>query len=525
MVSKKIIVFTVLALVSSTVVPADTFNLDSLLVVSIGGAEAYDNLKRLTSYYAEGTVNLNGLQGEFEQYFVPPDKFYIQVSFENFSLVQAYDGQVAWQQDHNGQISLLQGYEKRELMKNLYFESFSYLFPGRLKGSKEYRGTTVKEDQTYYEVVFYPLDRDTVLVYFDHGNGLKKLMVARLDNFSAVTYIDDYREIQGILIPFYSRVIAKEAGLFSEFEIDTVELNIAVDTSIFSMPSIRATDYHFPPGARYVEIPFQYLAGHIRLPVIINGKKKALFILDSGSSANVFHKSIVNELNLPVTGTLPARGLGGFEDVDLVKTDSISIGQLTLYNQVAGSLDLSVAGWSRIDAERFGGLLGYDFLSRFPIMVKYKDSMLIVYNPDNFVAPEGGIEISFHLTMLVPTVRGELNGIPGDFIVDLGNSFGLIIHKRFAKANELDRKLDDIRDNPKTLGGVGGGLTGKTAFAATFNIGDILIQSLRVILADSSVGLAGSEELAGNIGNLILENFNVLFDYKKSRLVFYDADR
>jgi hypothetical protein len=127
--------------------------------------------------------------------------------------------------------------------------------------------------------------------------------------------------------------------------------------------------------------------------------------------------------------------------------------------------------------------------------------------------------------MLVPTVRGELNGIPGDFIVDLGNAFGLIIHQRFAQVNELEKKLDDIRDDLRAFGGIGGSLSGKTAFAATFKVGDILIQSLRVILPDSSAGLAGSQELAGNIGNLILENFNLLFDYKNSRLIFYDADR
>lgn len=525
MVMKKTLILTVFSLLTTAAGPICAFNLDSLLVVSIGGPKAYDRLERLTSYRAEGSVNLNGLQGRFEQYFMPPDRFYVEVSFENFSLVQAYDGQTAWQRDHNGQISQLQGYEKRELLKNVYFESFSYLFPGRLAGGKEYRGETVKEAQTYHEVAFYPLNTDTVLAYFDRETGLRKLMVTRLDNFSTVTYVSNYHDVSGILIPFYSKAIAEEAGLFSEFVIDTVELNGPVDTSIFSMPSARAADYHFPPGARFVEIPFEYHAGHIRLPVTVNGNRKVWFILDSGCSANILHGPLVDEMNLRVVGKLPAKGVGGFEDVGLVKTDSLSIGELTLYNQVAGCIDLSLLGRGRAESEHIGGLLGYDFLSRFPVMINYRDSMLTVFNPDHFEPPQGGVEVAFHLTMLVPTVRGELNGIPGDFIVDLGNAFGLIIHQRFARVNELEKKLDDIRDNLRAFGGIGGSLSGKTAFAATFKVGDILIQSLRVILPDSSAGLAGSQELAGNIGNLILENFNLLFDYKNSRLIFYDADR
>ncbi len=522
---KKTLAFALILIALATAAQLHAFDLDSLLVVSIGGPEAYDSLKLLTSYHAKGSVDLNGLQGRFDQYFVLPDRFYVKVSFDDFSLVQAYDGQTAWQMDHNRQVSQLQGYEKQELLKNLYFESFSYLLPEQLEGGREYLGKTIRGGQSYHEVAFYPFNTDTVLAYFDPDTGLRMLMVSRLDNFNTVTYIDKYRKVAGILIPFYSKAVAEEAGLFSEFEIDTVEPNIPIDMSIFSAPKTGAADYHFPQGARYVEIPIEYRAGHIRLPVIINGKRKALFILDSGSSANILHKPVVDELKLPVVGTLPARGLSGFEEVDLVKTDSVSIGRLTLYNQVAGSLDLSVLRRTSTDAESFGGLLGYDFLSRFPVLVAYRDSTLTVYNPDHFEPPEGGVEVPFHLTMMVPTVQGELNGIPGDFIVDLGNALGLIIHQKFARAHKLDRKLDDIRDNPETFGGVGGGLTAKTAFAATFKVGDILIQSLRVILPDSSAGLAGSQELAGNIGNLILENFNVLFDYNQSRLIFYDADR
>ncbi len=171
-----------------------------------------------------------------------------------------------------------------------------------------------------------------------------------------------------------------------------------------------------------------------------------------------------------------------------------------------------------------GGMLGYDFLSRFPVLIDYSDSSLTVFDPDGFERPIGEIAVDFDLIMLIPSVKGKLNSIEGDFLIDLGNAFGLILHRNFVDKNNLEELLDDVQTNPGSIGGVGGQIAGKTAFAATFRFGDILLPSLRAMLPDEGLGLAGSEELAGNIGNMVLENFRILFDYERSQLVFYEVE-
>jgi hypothetical protein len=115
------------------------FNLDSLLVQSVGGQAAADKLEKLKSFEILGAVDVNGLKGNFREVFSAPDKFYLEADFGGFKLVQAYDGRTAWQTDQNGQTELLSGSERQELVKNLYFESFAYLFPERVAGSREYR--------------------------------------------------------------------------------------------------------------------------------------------------------------------------------------------------------------------------------------------------------------------------------------------------------------------------------------------------------------------------------------------------
>jgi hypothetical protein len=126
--------------------------------------------------------------------------------------------------------------------------------------------------------------------------------------------------------------------------------------------------------------------------------------------------------------------------------------------------------------------------------------------------------------MQVPVISGELNSIPGEFVVDLGNAFGLILHRHFIDENDLESKLDDVRDLKGLVGGIGEAVSGKSAYAASFRVGEVGLQSIRVLLADSALGIAGSEQLAGNIGNLVFENFRVLLDYSGSRLILYRDD-
>ena len=506
-------------------VPAAAVEPDSLLVTSVGGPAAVDSLREMTSFTAEGAVTLNGLQGRFTEYFVPPDRSYIRLDLGTFSMVQAYDGRTAWQEDLNGQVSELEGYEKQEILKATYFHSFSYLFPNRIPGSCEFLSDTTLAGRDCRRVAFYPLHTDTITAYYDTRTSLLAMSESRLDDIVIRTEADDYRVVGGVMWPFHTRMVAVGAPLSMEYVYERIVINATVDPYLFDMPRDASRDFRFPGGSDSIVIPFEYRAGHIYVPVVINGKRKTELILDSGSSASIFNRALAIDLDLEVVGSMAAKGLSAYEQVDMVRVDSLAIGALTMYDQVIGTLDMKTVFGARADGRIPGGTLGYDFLSRFPVAVDYRDSLLVIYNPESFTCPEGGSEVEFFLTMKVPTVRARLNGIPGDFIVDLGNAFGLVVHHRFAVANMLTEQLDDVRDTPQSIGGIGGPVSGKSAYAASFRIGDVMVQSLRVLLPDSDQGLAGSEKIAGNVGNLVLENFRVLFDYDNSRLILYETDR
>lgn len=509
--------------------PAEAFDVDSLLVQSIGGPAALERLRTVTSYRLEGEMALNAMPGQFVITYAVPDYFRLEVTFPQFSIVQAYDGSTAWQQDINGRVSVMGGFEKKELLKQIYLQSFAYLFEGRVPGSVSYGGDTTIDGRAFHELIMRPLNDDTVRVYFDAITGLQALSVSKTDNIVTTTTTEDYRWVDSVLLPYYSKATAVGVPVQSEFRMTRAVFNEPMARSLFVSDQVAPTDFHFPAGTARVVIPIDYRRGHIYLRATINGRRTAVFLLDSGASANFINEPAVADLGLAEIGSVSARGVAGFDDVMLVKTDSLQIGGVSLYDQVAGRFDMTEllsGGFAIADTSvPFGGILGHDFLSRFPMLVDFKRRTLTVFDPETFEPPSGGTSIPFFLTQGVPTIRGEMVGISGDFLVDLGNATGLILHPRFVENNKIETKLEDVQMTRDEVGGVGGTVGTRTALAATFRIGDIMIQSLRVILPEEKAGLTGSEQLAGNIGNLVLEGFAVLFDYTNSRLIFYPGEQ
>lgn len=499
-------------------------DLDSLLTQSIGGRDGLDSVRAMDSYVARGRAFLNDLEGTFESCFLAPNKTYLKLETSLFTLIQAFDGQTAWQQDHAGQVTEMHGMERAEIMNGLYFDSFSHLIPGRIEGGRWYAGQDTVDGKPCHRVEHSPLHQDTITVYYDQATGYPILSHQTLDELPAETRFSDFRSVGGIMWPFHSSMTTVGAPLQIDFEYQEILVNQPVDPDLFCMKTITVINFSFPDNVKQTLVPAKYVGGHLYVEVRF-GQRTVWMILDSGASATMIDQALVRQLGLKTKGSLPAKGMGGYIEIELFRIDSMRVGELEIYDVVVGAVELSnLAGALDEDLE-FGGVLGYDFLSRFPILIDYQSPRITVFRPGDFRPPTGGAEIPFHLTLQVPTIRASLAGVVGNFIIDLGNPFGLLVHHRFTAANRLDTLLSNVEPLGMTVGGVGGQVDGRSALASSFSLGEVVLTSLRVILMDEQAGLAASTELDGNIGNLILEGFRVLFDYPGSRLVLLPTDK
>lgn len=496
-------------------------DLDSLLKLTVGGEKGFERLASVHSYRLTGDLILNGQAGTFSLTFELPDHLHLTADLGAYSLTQGYDGKTVWQKDHNGSIISLDGYERKDFLRSVYLQSYAYLFKDRMPGSAAYDSVVTRDGKRYHRIELYPFNNDTVTVYIDSATAMQEISVTRIDNLETVTHSSDYREVEGILFPFYAKSLTSPVEATSEFRIKKVIIDPDIEVGLFTPPVKKLSDYHFPKDVRSVKIPFIMRRGLIHLTALVNGKKKVRLILDSGASANVLDQALVQSLGLPVVGTMPVIGIAGNSEISLVRVVSIKIGELSLLNQVVGSMDLTGIFSATSDSIKFGGLLGYDFLSRFPMLINYAESTLTVYNPENYQPPDSGSVVEFYFTRQVPTVEATINGVSGDFIVDLGNAFGVVIHESFTKKHKLMGALADLREVRQPMSGIGGSIMGRSGVVREFQIGDVTISSLRVLLAESGTGLTGSKELAGNIGSHFLRRFSVLFDYSHRKIVLF----
>jgi len=516
---KIIILFVLLSILSFTSSVYST-DIASILQKSVGGEKAVETIKSLESIYMSGDIDMNGTIGTFEYKFRFPQRYLLTLTFQNFSIIQGYDGSVAWQKDISGQKTELTGPEKKAILQTVYLNSFSFLFDDSLKNKKSL-GRSYLGGNVYEQLIFFPFDNDTLNIYFDAITGYRKITKSKQDFFETVSYDSLYRKINNINVPFYSKSVVQQMNFSFSQSVDTIIFDKTFPDSIFLFQKRSDSNYRFPATEK-ITLNFEFHNNHIFLPVTISGTKKVHMLLDSGAGASIIKTSTVNELHFDTVGTIPAVGVSGSEETKLYRTDSLRIGELKLYNQRVGSLQLQNIMKNKINKVEFGGILGNDFLSQFPVLVDYQNKELTIFNPKHYKAPKGGNSINFEYYMLIPTIEAKVASQKCKLIIDLGNAFGLILHPHFIQSQNIEQKLKDKVEINQLMGGIGGAVKGFQAVVDSVQLGNQILIDEKVSLPQSSQGLSGSKEIGGNIGNALLKRYKVLLDYPNNMIILFD---
>jgi hypothetical protein len=168
--------------------------------------------------------------------------------------------------------------------------------------------------------------------------------------------------------------------------------------------------------------------------------------------------------------------------------------------------------------ENFAGILGHDLLSRFPMKVDYADEQIIFYHPGKFTPPVDSLSTDFEFFMKIPAININYAGYEGKFLIDLGNSIGLIFHNTFVEKHNLNETFTDVEEMKSSFGGVGGKSQTYAAVGGEFNFGPVELESTPLIVAKSETGLVESTVIDGNIGNLVLKNYSIVLDYSNKKI-------
>jgi predicted aspartyl protease len=479
-------------------------------------AEDIRRAQDIISLEVTGTIQMGGLEGTVRTLYAAPDNLFMSFDLGIIKFSQGFDGRTAWMVDQNGQLVKITGEDKKVLVNTAYVTGFSYLDKDRMPGKLEFWKDTVVEGARYLAILAMPEGGDSLWLFYNTIHRRVDITREKFDEVPVYTYGSDFREVNGIEMPFVYTASAPIPQFNSVIRLTGVQVNIPVDSAIFRMETAKGSGSYFPDKVDSIVIPVRYHEGHIYIRVSVNGSDEKDFILDTGAGANVIDKVFAEKLGLEWEGELPAKGMAGYGSAAYARIDSISVGGITLYNQTVGVIDHGGMGL-RI-AEGLGGLLGYDLLSRFPFKVKYSSAELIFYNPESFNSPDSELCVNFEPIMKVPSVRAKYVGVEGRFLVDLGNALGLVLHKSFVKRHNLEATFSDIKGMEGRIRGIGGGAEVYAATGTVFTLGPIEITNPPLIVAEAEMGAVESEVLNGNIGNLLLEKFSILMDYERKKM-------
>jgi hypothetical protein len=210
-------------------------------VNAIGGQAAIDKIK---SRMVTGTVNTaSGLNGTYEMGQVAPDKGYEVFVAPRATIRRALTANGAWEQSPQG-VREVSGLE-------LSRARASMLLFGNIKLKEQYTrlrtaGREKVGERDAYVVLATRAENDTERLYFDVETGFLVRKVTYLRTMVGVipeqTDFEDYRDVDGVKMPFTIRVSPIDAGnAYIVRKITEIKLNVPVDDSKFNKPAATAS--------------------------------------------------------------------------------------------------------------------------------------------------------------------------------------------------------------------------------------------------------------------------------------------
>lgn len=489
---------------------------------AIGGL---DKLKARKTAYVEGSITIErtGLEGTFKQWSESPIKSRQEVDLTIIKQMSGDNGEFAWTVDQNGKVQILRDeitLKNRKL--GLLEAEYDFLNRDSKNFTVTLEGIEPVEGHDCYKIkLANSINEDVTYNFYDVSTFMhRKSSVIGQDAKSHTTF-SDYREVDGILMPFYQKTNLEPTGMVQTTAFTKIVSNIAIDPELFEPPGEDVEDFVFANGKSAEDIPFRFIENHVYLDVTVNGKTY-LFVLDSGAGSTVLDRAFAKKLGLEIEGEMKGQGVGNLVDVSFATLPPYSLPGLEFTEQKVAVIDI---GWLFFQSLGLDvvGILGYDFLSRVVTRVDYANELLSFYHPDSFSFKGEGSTI-----IEAPVAQSNMFSIPmtvdgvyeGKWNFDLGAS-GSSFHYPYAEKNEF---LDRDGVERMSFGAGGSSLSRTVPFDSVTIVGHTFTQPLMSFPLQEGKGAFAGQSLIGNLGNDILRRFVIHMDYKKELLYFEIGD-
>jgi predicted aspartyl protease len=512
----------VLSLVVSA--SADTNLVDPYEVLNnyFNASGGLDRLMAERTSYVEATLEVAGLTGTLKAWTQKPDKNWAEVDLKVLKITQGDNGQYGWTVDSNGKLQKATkeddvAIRRREIARRLsemeHADPSSDVFTVSLEGMEH-----INEIECYVLKVSNSINDDYITYFVNAESFLLEKSVSNVGENSADSYFKDYREVDGLTVPFWTREVTHQTGQEQIVTITQYVSNPEVDSTVFEPPEEGGKDFEFTNGDSSKDIPFEFIGRHLYIPVLAGGKER-LWILDTGAGMSVILRDLAEEMGLEISGDMKGSGAGGTVDVSFAELPGYSIQGIKFQPQTVAVIEMDeLLGLLGVDV---GGILGFDFLSRFVTKVDYANELVSFYDPETFEYDGEGHEVDLHMESSVFEVSATLDGEhSGTWLFDLGAS-SVSVNGVYALREGLTKRKGYL--------GMGHGAANayqtKTVPCDSIQFAGYTLYDQRFTFRTGATDASAIVDRIGTLGNTLFRHFVLYCDYANERIIVEKGDK
>lgn len=409
--------------------------------------------------------------------------------------------------------------ERREIVRHEFDETV-VVYDGKNGWRRDWNGFVEKIAGTDLQH-----QRDLARIHMLRFGGKNESEV-HLPSFDGTMTIafSDWRKVDGVDVPFTE--VTTTGPNTSTAKLQSIEF-LQRDSVDVTPPQPGAGDvFWLHPKATSQTLPFNFDNNHIMILTTVNGVGPIWFLVDTGANYTVINQSRVAEFGLTPYGGLTTIGGGSSAAAgSYVQHVTYRFGDVELRDQHAAVLELK--GLEKLYGMPLGGILGFDFLSRFVTDIDYVKKTLTL-RPRTFDTSHlKGTHVPLVMQGEQPYFGGKIRvgdeTIPAWFILDVGAADTITFTTPFiAKHHLIERAGDQARTvrkfaapdveayNPTNIRGLIDAVT----------IGNVTLPHVLVNLSAAKSGAYTSPAFDGNVSETILSRFaHVILDYGRSVMI------
>lgn len=490
-------------------------------VAATGGDSAFaaEQVVRL-----KGRVESIGLKGSWELVYAPPDRWVRRFRLGPLRFREGFDGTVAWRTDLSEKsVTLLSAAQAAHARDEGWYLNERWALADQGGGRTRPRSTSYRDGVVFDVLEVTSPGGEQRVFSINRKTGLPERVTGEIDQHRFETRPGRWRTLAGRkrwTLDEAPRLIADERPVES-ITVDSAWVNEPIDSTRFSPPALAGRTITWQSGRDTVRAPMTYTSKTVVVRVSINGAEPEDFILDTGASLSLLDEDYARRIGIQPEGQASIQGISASGGMRFARVRSIAVrgrgaSAASLRDFKVGVLDLA-RGQQVLLWRKTMGILGADFLSHFTVELDYDGRLVSFFDPAAPRDSDGGATLPMELYDGIPVIDVTLNGCAGKFIVDVGNAFYFTVHGTLVRSCQMMGSLTR-REVEVAGGGVGGGFVGTLCRLDSLRIGPYAWEAPVAALTLHTRGIIGSHDIAGNVGNTVLERFRVTIDYARHTL-------